>query len=114
MDILDAITSKARAIQDAQDQIRRDCSEFVELLHDINNHPYSVVERENVYLTSTPEPSAHIKAIVAGIRLNELNELATRRALRTSASNTCPTVFVFNNTASLLQLDGVMHSYPPS
>ncbi|MBP4051974.1 hypothetical protein J9978_21085 [Chromobacterium violaceum] len=114
MDLIDRISAQAGALLDAQEQIKRDCADFVELLHDINNHPYSVVEHENVYLTSTPEPSAHIKAIVAGIRLNELNELATRRALRTSASNTCPTVFVFNNTASLLQLDGVMHSYPPA
>ncbi|MCD0494847.1 hypothetical protein LQD23_21460 [Chromobacterium violaceum] len=111
MDLIDRISAQAGAILDAQEQIKRDCAGFMELLHDINNHPYSVVERENVCLTSSPEPCAHIKAIVAGIRLNELDELAKRRGLRTSASNTS-SVFVFNNTASLLQLNGVMHSYP--
>ncbi|WP_146042077.1 hypothetical protein [Chromobacterium sinusclupearum] len=112
MDILATITSQACAIQDAQEQIKRDCAEFVELLHDINNHPRSAVERQMVYLASTPEPCAHIKAIVAGIRLNELEELARRRGLRTSTSNKHPTVFVFNNSPNALQLDGVMHSYP--
>ncbi|WP_220154028.1 hypothetical protein [Chromobacterium subtsugae] len=114
MDILATITSRAGAIHDAQEQIKRDCAEFVELLHDINNHPHSVVERENVYLTSLPEPCAHIKAIVAGIRLNELDEFAKRRGLRISPSKTYPCVFVYNHTASMLQLDGVMHSHPPA
>ncbi|WP_046158582.1 hypothetical protein [Chromobacterium vaccinii] len=114
MDILDAITSKAGAIHDAQEQIKRDCAEYVELLHDIKNHPRSVVERANVYLTSTPEPCAHISAIVAGIRLNELDELAKRRGLRASASSNSATVFVFGCGANLLQLNGVMHSYPPA
>ncbi|MCD4505552.1 hypothetical protein LQR30_15745 [Chromobacterium piscinae] len=114
MDILDAITSKAGAIHDAQEQIKRDCAEFVELLHDINNRPHSTVERQAVRLASSPEPCAHISAIVAGIRLNELDELAKRRGLRASASSKSTAVFVFNATANLLQLDGVMHSYPPA
>ncbi|MBM2884876.1 hypothetical protein JFK97_10805 [Chromobacterium phragmitis] len=112
MDILATITSQAGAIQDAQEQIKRDCAQFVELLHDINNHPRSAVERQTVRLTTTPEPCAHIMAIVAGIRLNELEDLARRRGLRTSSSNKHPTVFVFNNSSNALQLDGVMHSYP--
>ncbi|WP_047237327.1 hypothetical protein [Chromobacterium subtsugae] len=116
MDILATITSLAGAIHDAQEQIKRDCAEFVELLHDINNHPHSVVERETVYLTSSPGPCAHIKAIVAGIRLNELDELAKRRGLRARASaySESTTVYVFGRGANLLQLDGVMHSYPPA
>ncbi len=114
MDILATITSQAGAIQDAHEQIKRDCAQFVELLHDINNHPHSTVERQKVHLHSSPEPRAVIKAIVAGIRLNELKELATRRALRVVASNNCQAVLVFNDAASVLQLDGVMHSYPPA
>lgn len=112
MDILATITSQAGAILDAQEQIKRDCAQFIELLHDINNHPFSAVERQTVRLTTTPEPCAHIMAIVAGIRLNELEELAKRRGLRASSSNKHATVFVFNNSPNALQLDGVMHSYP--